>query len=213
MTVYIINNMTVHDQEEYRKYVKDFMPIFEHFGGKVLAVQNAPSAVEGTWPFDRTVLLSFPTREAALQWSNSPQYKAIAVHRRAGTRSNVVILDALPPLPAPDSASADEAPSPARFPGKNVVHCISVERESEGNTLVLHGVIESGIVAAGMLLYIPFNSTLGMSVRIVDVRLQPGSVSLVLECEGEDEVDFVEGMNLVGDRLEVLVDEAHGRDR
>jgi len=212
MTVYIINNMTVHDQEEYRKYVKDFMPVFERFGDQILAVQNAPSAVEGTWPFDRTVLLSFPTREAALQWSNSPQYRAIAVHRRAGTTSNVVILDALPPMPAPDDAPAQQTPSPARSPGKNVVRCISVERESGGNTLVLHGVIESGIVAAGMLLHIPFNSTLDMSVRILDVRLQPGSVSLVLDCEEEDGPDFVEGLNLAGDRLELRVDEEHGSD-
>lgn len=165
MTVYIINNMTVHDQEEYRKYVKDFMPVFERFGGKILAVQNAPSAVEGTWPFDRTVLLSFPTREAALQWANSPGYKGIAVHRQAGTTSNVVILDGLPPMPAPAAE-----PSPARFPGKNVVHCTSVE-------------------------------------------LQPGSVSLVLDCEEQDGPDLVEGLNLVGDRLEVLVDEEHGQER
>jgi len=93
MTMYIINNMTVHDPEEYRRYVKDFMPVFERFGGKVLAVQNSPQAIEGTWPFDRTVLLSFPTREAALAWANSADYKAIAVHRHAGTVSDVVFLD------------------------------------------------------------------------------------------------------------------------
>ena len=56
-------------------------------------MQNSPQAIEGTWPFDRTVLLSFPTREAALAWANSADYKAIAVHRHAGTVSNVVFLD------------------------------------------------------------------------------------------------------------------------
>jgi uncharacterized protein (DUF1330 family) len=106
MTVYIINNMTVHDQQAYKTYIKGFMPVFERFGGKVLAAQNSPSAIEGVWPFDRTVLLSFPTREAYDQWAGSADYQAIAVHRRAGTVSNVVVLDALPAQPAPGTPSA-----------------------------------------------------------------------------------------------------------
>ena len=52
-------------------------------------------AIEGQWPFDRTVLLRFPSRADAFAWSNSPQYQAIAKHRIAGTRSNVVMLDGL----------------------------------------------------------------------------------------------------------------------
>lgn len=93
--VYVINNMTVHDMGRYRKYLADFMATFAPFGGKVLAAQNAPIPVEGSWPYDRTILLSLPSRDAFNQWVNSEAYKAIAVHRRAGTVSNVAVLDAL----------------------------------------------------------------------------------------------------------------------
>lgn len=93
--VYVINNMTVHDWERYKKYVSGFMATFEPFGGKVLAAQNAPAPFEGTWPYDRTILVSLPSRDAFDRWVNSDDYKAIAVHRRAGTVSNVVVLDAL----------------------------------------------------------------------------------------------------------------------
>ncbi len=96
MTVYVINNMTIHDMNEYKTYVREFMPVFEKYGGQVLAAENTPNPVEGVWPYDRTVLLAFPTREAADLWSSSPEYQEIAKHRKAGTKSNVVVLDGLP---------------------------------------------------------------------------------------------------------------------
>jgi len=96
MTVYVINNMTIHDMNEYKTYVKGFMPVFERYGGQILAAENNPNPTEGVWPYDRTVLLAFPTREAADRWSCSPEYQEIAKHRKAGTNSNVLVLDGLP---------------------------------------------------------------------------------------------------------------------
>lgn len=97
MSVYVINNLTIHDHAAYRRYLAAFMPVFTRHGGEVLAVQNAPQALEGQWPFDRTVLLRFPTRQAFERWASSPEYQAIAVDRHAGTTSNVVVLDGVPP--------------------------------------------------------------------------------------------------------------------
>ena len=95
MPVYIINNMSIHDLGEYKTSAKAFMPTIQPFGGTVLAAQNSPQPLEGKWPFDRTVLLEFPSRELAEQWASSTEYQAIAVHRRAGTTSNVVVLEGL----------------------------------------------------------------------------------------------------------------------
>jgi uncharacterized protein (DUF1330 family) len=105
MTVYILNNMTIHDKNEYKTYVRAFMPILLKYGGTMLAVQDSPPAVEGSWAFDRTVLGSFPSREAADRWYNSDEYQAIAKHRRAGTKSNVTVLQGLPPMPTPSDAA------------------------------------------------------------------------------------------------------------
>lgn len=99
MTVYILNNMTIHDRAAYERYAQAFLPVFRRFDGRLLAVQDAPQPLEGTWPWDRTVLLSFPSREAALRWIESPEYQAIVGDRHAGAKSNVVFLDAMPPLP------------------------------------------------------------------------------------------------------------------
>lgn len=97
MAVFIINNMTIHDRAEYDEYLRGFMAVFRKFSGEVLAVQDSPVPTEGSWPYDRTILLSFPSREEALRWSESPEYIAIAKHRTRGTMSNVVMLDGLPP--------------------------------------------------------------------------------------------------------------------
>lgn len=100
MPVFIINNMTIHDRTEYDTYVGKFMAVFKQFDGQILAVQDHPPAVEGSWPYDRTILLSFPDREQARRWSESPQYQEIVRHRNAGTTSNIVILDAIPDRPS-----------------------------------------------------------------------------------------------------------------
>ena len=95
MAVYIINNMTIHDRAAYDRYAAAFLPVFRKFDGALLAVQDAPPALEGRWPFDRTVIISFPSREAATRWIESPDYQAIVKDRYAGTVSNVVMLDGL----------------------------------------------------------------------------------------------------------------------
>jgi uncharacterized protein (DUF1330 family) len=96
MPVYIINNMTIHDRAAYDTYLRAFMGVFRKFSGEVLAAVDAPAPVEGEWPYDRTILLRFPSRDEALRWSESPEYRAIAQDRLRGTTSNVVFLDGLP---------------------------------------------------------------------------------------------------------------------
>ena len=97
MRVFIINNMTIHDRAEYDEYLRVFMSVFRKFDGEILAAQDAPVPTEGTWPYDRTILLSFPSREEAMRWSESPEYREIAKHRLNSTTSNVVVLDGVPP--------------------------------------------------------------------------------------------------------------------
>lgn len=96
MAVYIINNMTMRDRDAYKAYLRGFMPVFRKYGGTVLATQDDPVPLEGEWPYQRTVLLSFPSRELAQLWLASPEYQALAELRRAGASSNILFLDGLP---------------------------------------------------------------------------------------------------------------------
>jgi uncharacterized protein (DUF1330 family) len=98
VAVYIINNMTIHDRAEYATYLRGFMEVFRKYRGEILVAADAPAPVEGEWPYDRTVVLRFPSLDEARRWSESPEYRAIAKHRTNGTKSNVVFLEEfLPP--------------------------------------------------------------------------------------------------------------------
>ncbi len=94
MTVYVINNLKIHDRGAYGEYLSGFMEAFRGCGGEILAVQDSPKAYEGEWPYDRTVLLRFPDRASITRWVESPAYQRIIGHRLRGSSSNIVILDA-----------------------------------------------------------------------------------------------------------------------
>jgi uncharacterized protein (DUF1330 family) len=94
VTVYIINNLIIHDRDEYKRYERAFLPTFLPYGGEVLAVQDDPQPREGTWPYSRTVLLRLPSEERARAWIESPEYQAIVGLRWNSTQSNVMMLPA-----------------------------------------------------------------------------------------------------------------------
>jgi len=108
MSVYLINNMIIRDRQEYGEYVRAFMPIFKKYQGEIIAVQDNPVPLEGNWPYSRTVLLRMPSAEKAREWYDSPEYRAIAVHRWNSTESNAVLLEELvtPRQPKSDTASS-----------------------------------------------------------------------------------------------------------
>ena len=93
MAVYILNNMTIHDRAGYDTYLRAFMGVFRKFNGEILAVADAPTPVEGEWPYDRTILLRFPSLEDAHRWSESAEYREVAERRWRSTKSNVVFLE------------------------------------------------------------------------------------------------------------------------
>ena len=64
--------------------------------GELLVVSEDPTVVEGEWPYTRTVLIRFPSAEAARAWYESPEYQDIAQHRFRGAKTNAVVVDELP---------------------------------------------------------------------------------------------------------------------
>jgi uncharacterized protein (DUF1330 family) len=97
MTVYaifLISNITA-DGEGYAKYGDGWMDIFSKYEGHLLAVTESPTVLEGDWPFQRNILMSFPSAEAMDRWYKSPEYQAQAQHRYAASTSQAVLLPAL----------------------------------------------------------------------------------------------------------------------
>ena len=98
MTVYCIGLINIHDRAGYGAYEQGFMEIFNRYGGKLLAVDEAPVVREGAWPHTRTVLAEFPDAGAFDAWFDSAEYQDLAKHRHAASVGSIALIKALPTL-------------------------------------------------------------------------------------------------------------------
>lgn len=81
MTAYFVAQIRVDDLSEYQRYLDACDEVFSRFNGEYLAVDPAPTVLEGDWPYTRSVLIRFPSEADLLAWYRSPAYRAIVVHR------------------------------------------------------------------------------------------------------------------------------------
>jgi uncharacterized protein (DUF1330 family) len=95
MSVYIIARFKIHDRAGYDRYEENFMQVFEPFGGTMLSVDEEPIALQGTFDFTRSVLMEFPSAEAAMAWMTSPEYKEIAKHRLEASIGEAIMVKKL----------------------------------------------------------------------------------------------------------------------
>jgi uncharacterized protein (DUF1330 family) len=94
MAAYIIVQENLHgDQAPFEEYRRQVIATFTPYGGKFLARGGKVSVLEGEWPYDRSVILEFPSREAAEKWYHSPEYQKILPLRMKSVSSNFVIMD------------------------------------------------------------------------------------------------------------------------
>ncbi len=92
MARYFIAQLNVHDPGEYARYLEGTTALLEEYAGTVLAVDEDPEVLEGEWPYRRTVLIEFPTREHLDRWYRSAGYREIAAHRHAAADGNAVSI-------------------------------------------------------------------------------------------------------------------------
>lgn len=96
MTCYLVGRIAIHDRERYGRYAQAFMPVLKQYGGRLLVSEENPEPLEGDWEGRKLVLLAFDSREAALRWANSPEYRKIAEDRIAGSDAVVVLAEGYP---------------------------------------------------------------------------------------------------------------------
>lgn len=92
--VYMIAQIQIDDQEKYfGEYGAAVVPIIMENGGKVLVATPTVENLEGEWPGNWTVVVEFPSEEAALSgWYNSTAYVEVRKLRLATTSVNNLIV-------------------------------------------------------------------------------------------------------------------------
>ena len=92
MTVYIVAQLKFTRRELYDRYQSRFADVFRKFKGKLLVADERPVIVEGNWERDKVVIMEFPDAAAAEEFQTSPEYREIAVDRKAGADAIVLTV-------------------------------------------------------------------------------------------------------------------------
>ena len=92
MAVYILSRLTIHDRDEYAKYESQFDEVFAKFDGSLLSVDEEPLVLAGEWQDTRSVIIEFPSKQAAFAWMQSAEYQRISKHRNAGSTMSSILV-------------------------------------------------------------------------------------------------------------------------
>lgn len=90
--VYAIAQLTITDRATYDRYQARFMGVMKKFKGRVLAADEHPRVVEGSWDREKVVLLEFPDEPSFREWAESPEYLEIAKDRKAGSDAVILLI-------------------------------------------------------------------------------------------------------------------------
>ena len=90
---YVVAQISVTDPEAYPAYAAKVQPIIEKFGGAFLVRGGKSVSYEGMPPGDRTVVIQFPTYQAAMDWYHSEDYAEAKAMRMAASTSVQTIVE------------------------------------------------------------------------------------------------------------------------
>ena len=93
MTVYALAQLSMKNRDAYDRYQARFMDVFRRFRGRLLAADEHPCVLEGSWDLDKVVLMSFPDESTFREWHDSPAYQEIAKDRKEGADATVLLID------------------------------------------------------------------------------------------------------------------------
>jgi len=95
VTVYVLAQLSFRDRPAYDRYQARFMDVFSRFSGRLLAADEHPEVLEGTWDREKVVLMSFPDEPAFREWSESAAYQEILRDRKVGATATVLLVRGL----------------------------------------------------------------------------------------------------------------------
>ncbi len=93
MSCYFVAQITIHDRAAYTKYLDGFDDVFAKYKGTVVAVDEHPVVLEGSWPRTRFVLIRFPDATEARRWYDSDEYRALVRYRHAASVADVFLVE------------------------------------------------------------------------------------------------------------------------
>ncbi len=99
MTYLVTTIKAIKDDDAFQQFAALAKPLIEAHGGRYLAIERQPEIATGDWPFQRTIIVRFPSLAAARAWWASPEYRELAPLRQRAIDVNFVFVRDLAELP------------------------------------------------------------------------------------------------------------------
>ena len=93
MAAYVVYQGEVLDPERYDEYKTKSAASIVAAGGRYLVRGGDVEVLEGEAPAGRTVVLEFPTMQAAIDWYRSDEYTEIRKIREGAARARMYVVD------------------------------------------------------------------------------------------------------------------------
>ncbi len=90
--VYALAQLSIRDRPRYQRYVRRFHDVLVQFGGRLLAADESPEVLEGSWERNKVVLLRFENEESFWAWARSEAYQEISRDRVAATEGTTLLV-------------------------------------------------------------------------------------------------------------------------
>jgi len=107
VTVYALAQISIHDRERYDRYAAGFPAVLRLYGGRLLAADEAPEVVQGSWPYDKVILMAFDNRDSYQRWASSLEYQEISKDRLASIDGVVVVVEGVSSARRTNAASSE----------------------------------------------------------------------------------------------------------
>ena len=95
MTAYVIYQGEVTDPDRYEEYKPRAAASIAAAGGRYLVRGGEVEVLEGEAPAGRTVVLEFPTRQAAVDWYRGARYTEARTLREGAARARMYVVDGI----------------------------------------------------------------------------------------------------------------------
>ena len=97
MATYIIVQIQIHDRPAFRQYMEAARPIVEQHGGTYIVRGRVTDVLEGDGEPLVAGVIEFDTRDAALGFYESAEYRPLRKLREQATTSSLVLVSDDPP--------------------------------------------------------------------------------------------------------------------
>jgi uncharacterized protein (DUF1330 family) len=94
---YVIYQGEILDPVRYEEYKAQGAASIAAYGGRYVVRGGDFDVLEGDAPAGRTVVLEFPSREAAVEWYHGPEYSAARAIREGAARARMYVVDGIEP--------------------------------------------------------------------------------------------------------------------